>query len=62
MWQSLFETIGKAFDFFGRLFSRKQPEQPPEPLEPLEQDVQAARAGTAAGAAAHEAGHIVSSK
>jgi len=55
MWQSLFETVGKAFDFFGRLLSRKQPEQPPEPLE---QDVQAARAGTAAGAAAHEASKI----
>lgn len=62
MWQSLFETLGKAFDFFGRLLSRKQPEQPPEQLEPLEQDAQAARAGTAAGAAAHDAGHIVSSK
>lgn len=56
MWQSLFETIGKAFDFFGRLLSRKQA----EPAEPIEQpeDPDTARSGTAAGAAAHEASHI----
>lgn len=58
MWQSLFETIGKAFDFFGGLIKRKQsPDMTPSP--PLDdEDPQAARAGAAAGAAANEASHI----
>jgi hypothetical protein len=54
-WESLFDAIGRGFDFFSGLLSRKS-----EPEPPTEQpDPEAERAGSAAGAAAHEAGHIV---
>lgn len=54
-WDGLFSAIGRGFDFFSGLLSRKSPKQPPAE----ESDPQAERAGTAAGTAAHEAGHAV---
>lgn len=53
-WDGLFNAIGRGFDFFSGLLSRKPREEPPTE----EPDAEAGRAGTAAGVAADRASHI----